>query len=122
MPNETQFDPRGNFPIIPRHSHTGVDSPLIDFKSLDGIRDTRVTYNPGELSSGSSEIISFTVTGARLGDFISVSAPYDLQGIMINPYVQASNIVSINLYNSRPAGSAAVNLASGTWIIKKITT
>ena len=111
----------GDFPVIPTHSHTGVDSSQVDFNNLDGVRDTRVTYNPGELSSGSSEIINFTVMGARFGDFVMTSAPYDLQGINVNSYVQAADRVTINLYNSRPVGSAAVDLASGTWKLKIIS-
>lgn len=119
MPEENvRTNPAGNFPIIPRHSHTGTDSPLVNFNDLDGVTNLRVTYNPIELSSGSTEIKAVTFTGARLGDFVLVSAPYDLQGINVNPYVQSSNVVALHLYNSNPSGSAAINLVSGTWVIK----
>ena len=121
MPNEeeaTNQNPAGDFPIIPRHSHTGTDSPRVDYKDLESINELRTTYNPSELSSGSTEIKAVTFGGARLGDFVLVSAPYNLQGINVNPYVQSNNTIALHLYNSNPSGSAAINLASGTWVIK----
>ena len=99
------------------HRHTGIDSLRVQFRDLDGVADTRVTYNPGELSSGSAETTDFTVTEARLGDFVLVSAPYNLQSIMASGYVKSSGTVSIRLENR---SGSTVNLASGTWVIKVI--
>jgi len=114
---ENKPDPAGQFPVIPRHAHTGTDSPLVSFKDLEGAQDIRVTYNPGNIANGSAEITNLTVTGARLGDFVLISAPYDLQTIQATGHVQSSNTVAVHLQNN---GTAAVNLASGTWVVKLI--
>lgn len=71
------------------------------------------TWDPGDLADGAGETSSaITVTGAALGDFVIVSAPYDLQGITCNGYVSAANEVKIRLQNETGGN---INLASGTW-------
>lgn len=74
-----------------------------------------VTYNPGSLVDAAGETSTgFTVTGAALGDFVLVAAPYDLQDITVTAYVQAANTVEIRVQNE---GAATVDLASGSWNI-----
>ena len=76
------------------------------------------TWNPGSLSDGAGETSSsITVTGAALGDFAICSAPYDLQGISCNAYVDAANSVKIRLQNET---GSTIDLASGTWKVKVI--
>ncbi len=76
------------------------------------------TWNPGSLNDGVGETSSgITVTGAALGDFVLVSAPYDLQGITCNGYVSATNTVTIRLQNET---GGTIDLASGTWKVKVI--
>lgn len=71
------------------------------------------TWNPGSLVDGAGETSSaITVSGAVLGDFVLVSAPYDLQGITCNGYVSAANAVTIRLQNE---SGGTLDLASGTW-------
>jgi len=71
------------------------------------------TWDPGSLADGVGETSSaITVTGAALGDFVIVSAPYDLQGITCSGYVSAANAVKIRLQNET---GGTINLASGTW-------
>ena len=53
-----------------------------------------------------------TVTGAALGDFARVAAPYDLQGIVATAYVNAANTAVVRLQNLT---GGSVTLASGTW-------
>lgn len=61
------------------------------------------TWNPGSLLPGQSELSpGFTVTGAEFGDFVEVSAPYDLQGMRASAYVSAANTIKILL--ERPLG------------------
>lgn len=60
---------------------------------------------------------AITVTGAALGDFVMVAAPYDLQGITCNGYVSAANTVKIRLQNET---GGPIDLASGTWKVKVI--
>jgi hypothetical protein len=76
------------------------------------------TWNPGDLVDGSGETsASITVTGAALGDFAICSAPYDLQGLTCNAYVDATNSVKIRLQNETGGN---VNLAEGVWKVKVI--
>lgn len=80
--------------------------------------DATTTYNPGAISTGSGATSSaITVTGAALGDFVMVAAPYDLQGIDASAYVSASNTVKIRLNNLT---GSTVTLASGTWRVRVV--
>lgn len=70
-------------------------------------------WNPGTIATSAGiTSSSIAVTNALPGDFVSVAAPYDLQGVTCTGYVDATNSVRIRLYNSTVAG---VTLASGTW-------
>jgi hypothetical protein len=75
------------------------------------------TWNPGNLADGAGETKSITVTGAALGDFVLVSAPYDLQDILCTAYVQAANTVEVRLQNE---STGAINFGSGTWKVRVI--
>ena len=91
-----------------------VGTGSIVFQELSG----SATWNPGNLADGAGETsASITVTGAVLGDFVLASAPYDLQGITMTPYVDASNSVKIRLQNET---GGAIDLASGTWKVRVI--
>lgn len=80
--------------------------------------DATTTFNPGTITSGSGILSSaITVTGAALGDFVMVAAPYDLQGVDATAYVSAANTVKIRLSNLTGAG---VTLASGTWRVRVV--
>lgn len=75
------------------------------------------TWNPGNLADGAGETKSITVTGASLGDYVIVAAPYDLQDCTVTGYVQAANKVEIRLQNE---SGGAKDLASGTWNVMVI--
>lgn len=75
------------------------------------------TVDPSSLVDAAGETKTITVTGAALGDFVIVSAPYDLQGISVTAYVSAANTVSIRLQNE---SGGTLDLASGTWKVKVI--
>jgi hypothetical protein len=80
--------------------------------------DATTTWNPGTIAHGSGISSSaIAVTGAALGDFVVVAAPYDLQGVQANAYVSASNTVIVRLTNLT---GASVTLASGTWRVRVI--
>ena len=86
---------------------------VIVFPALHGVGETSFTWNPGSLSDGAGETSSGqTVTGAAFGDYVMVSAPYDLQDIICTGYVQAANTIEVRLQNE---STNTVNLASGTW-------
>lgn len=75
-----------------------------------------VVWDPANLADGAGETSAgITVTGAALGDFVLVAAPYDLQDTTVTGYVQASNTIEIRLQNE---SGGAVDLASGTWKVK----
>lgn len=103
------------------HIHTGFDSSLVKVGNLDTVFFQQATVDPSSLADGVGETIQITgVSGATLGDFVLVSAPYDLQDITVTAYVQATNIVEIRLQNE---SGNTVDLASGIWrilIIRKI--
>lgn len=103
------------------HQHTGFDGNKVRFQDIDTIFYKTFTYNPGSLVDGAGETYLVTgVVGATLGDFVLVSAPYDLVGITVTGYVQANSVVAIRVQNE---STATVDLASGTWrvlVIKKV--
>lgn len=101
------------------HRHSGLDSSKIRIRDLEKIIYKEATINPGNLADGVGETQSVAVSGAQLGDFVIVSAPYDLQDITVTAYVQAADTVEIRIQNE---STATVNLDSGTWrilVIKK---
>jgi hypothetical protein len=74
------------------------------------------SWDPGSLADGAGETSpAITVTGAALGDYVLVAAPYDLQGITCNAYVSAANTVKIRLQNET---GGVIDLASGTWNVR----
>jgi Protein of unknown function (DUF2793) len=80
--------------------------------------DVTTTFNPGAITSGSGILsAAITNTGAALGDFAMVAAPYDLQGLDATAYVSAANTVKIRLSNLT---GSTVTLASGTWRVRVI--
>ena len=80
--------------------------------------DGTFTWNPGTLTNGSGATSSaVTVTGAALGDFARVAAPYDLQGVLATAYVSAANTVVVRVQN---ATGGSVTLASGTWRVRVV--
>lgn len=102
------------------HKHTGQDSQKVRVRDLDTILYKEVTVDPSSLADGVGETQSVTVENAVLGDFVLVSAPYDLQDITVTAYVQAADTVEIRLQNE---SGSTVDLASGTWrvmVIKKL--
>ena len=72
-----------------------------------------ITWNPGSLADGVGETSSsITVTDAKLGDFVWVSAPYDLQDMTITGYVQADDVVEVRIQNE---SGGTKDLAEGVW-------
>lgn len=75
--------------------------------------DATVTWNPGTIGNNAGvSSASLTASGAALGDFVAVAAPYDLQGVQATGYVSAANTVVIRLANST---GSSVTLGSGVW-------
>lgn len=72
----------------------------------------QATVNPPSIATTADATVSATVTDAEIGDFVLPIAPYDLQSMIVNAGVSASNTVDVNFYN---ASAGTVDLASGTW-------
>lgn len=51
------------------------------------------------LNDGAGITIQVTVAGAKLGDFVLVSALADTEGLILYPYVSAANTVSVRVQN-----------------------
>ena len=82
----------------------------------DALLTGSTTWNPASLADGAGETsASIAVSGAVLGDFVVVSAPYDLQGITCNGYVDVAGSVKIRIQNET---GGVIDLASGTWKVK----
>jgi hypothetical protein len=74
------------------------------------------TYDPGSLVDGAGETNQQTMSDVALGDFLLVSAPYDLQDISVTAYVQASSTIELRLQNE---STNTVDLGSGTWKVRR---
>ena len=87
-------------------------------KSSETYYTGSITWDPASLADGAGETsTAITTTGAALGDFVLVSAPYDMQGILATGYVSATNTVKIRIQNETVG---TINLASGTWKVRVI--
>lgn len=73
------------------------------------------SVSPPSLATNTQATATVTLNGVALGDYVVVSAPYDLQGIALTAYVSAANTVTL-LFRNGTAGTIA--LASGTYNIK----
>lgn len=78
--------------------------------------DGTLVFDPPNLLPNTGTIsAAIAITGAAFGDFVMVSAPYDLQGITATAYVDAAASVRISLYNGT---AGAINLGNGSWKVK----
>ncbi|MDD3029981.1 MAG: DUF2793 domain-containing protein [Alphaproteobacteria bacterium] len=94
--------------------YTGAAWALLSTPKLNG----SCTWTPGTVADGAGVLSStITVSGAAFGDFVLVSAPYDLQGVVASAYVSAADTVSISLSNTT---GASVTFASGAWSVRVI--
>jgi hypothetical protein len=86
-------------------------------EDLSYIPTVTFTWDPGSLDDGVGETsAAIAVPGASLGDtMVFCVAPYDLQGIILNAWVDAANSCKARLQNET---GGTINLASGTWSMK----
>ena len=68
-------------------------------------------YDPPNLVDGAGTTTTVTVTGAKLGEIALCAFSLDTQGIILHPWVSATNTVSVRLQNET---GGALDLASGT--------
>lgn len=60
---------------------------------------------------------SIPVAGAALGDFVLISCSLDLQGLLINAYVDAANSVKFRIQNET---TGTIDLASATFKVRVV--
>lgn len=76
------------------------------------LTDATATYDPPSLAAGAlASVQTATVAGAVLGDFAKASFSRDLQGVRINAWVSAADMVKFQFANPT---AGAIDLASGT--------
>ena len=75
------------------------------------------TWNPGSLADGVGETsAAISVPGVSLGGAaVQCIAPYDLQGVTLNAYVNAADSCQARLQNET---TGTIDLASGTWTMQ----
>src|SRR5262245_345223 len=84
--------------------------------TLSVIAQASVTFDPPSVGPNAGvSSADLSVPGAKLGDFVVLSAPYDTQSVTAHGYVKAADTVVIRLFNST---GGAVDLPSGLWSIK----
>jgi len=70
------------------------------------------TLNASSLADGAGETNTIAVPGVRLGDIVlGMSMGVDLAGLSVDPYVSATDVVSIRFQNE---SGSTVDLASTT--------
>jgi parallel beta-helix repeat protein len=84
---------------------------------VNGGLEGSVSWNPGDLSNGTGETTSLTVTGAAVGDRVEVFPGIDLDGLVHSGYVSATDTVELRLHNGTGGN---VNLASSTWRVRVV--
>lgn len=78
---------------------------------------TRSDYNPPSLAAGESDSFTITVTGAAIGDHVSVAPSASIGTLMKDADVSGTNTVTVKLFNPSDA-VAAVDLAALVWTAK----
>ncbi len=80
------------------------------------------SYNPPSLAAGSTATTTVTITGAAIGDHVFAGFSLDLQGVVLNAAVTATDTVTVTFWNPPYAGGA-IDLASGTVtaMVRKLT-
>jgi len=97
----------------------GVTATAAEINTVcDSVLTDSFTWNPGAIPPDSSETKADSLSGAALGDFVLVSAPYDLQDAQVTGYIQSASLIEYVIKNTSAADT--LDLASGTWKAKVI--
>lgn len=91
---------------------------IVKAMGLVPVKSGSKSYDPVSLATGSRTAIdTLTVTGAALGEKVALAFSRDLQGVNLEGYVSAVDIVSFYFENRT---GATVDLASGTVSVKAL--
>lgn len=69
------------------------------------------TYDPPSLTTGTGATTTVGVTGAAMGNYVTVGFSLDLQGITVTGYVSTANTVAVRFQNGT---AGTIDLGSGT--------
>lgn len=86
-------------------------TPSMSVEPLAAILVGTKTWDPASVAAGAQTTTTVAVTGATVGDPVSVGFSQDLQSMQLSGYVSAANTVTAVLRNGT---AGAVDLASGT--------
>lgn len=102
-------------------SSNGLPARIMDceniIEDLSYYPPVTFTWDPGSLADGVGETsAAVSVPGVSLGGaVVQCIAPYDLQGVTLNAYVDAADSCKARLQNET---TGTIDLASGTWIMQ----
>ena len=99
---------------VASHSHSGVDSPQIQFLDLSGVRRYRISIGTTTVTNQSGTTVVITTGGARFGDWVQVAAPSSLAGVQVTGYVSGAGTTSVR-YDNNSTGT--VTISNGTYNI-----
>lgn len=72
-----------------------------------------VVLNPGSATTNSVVVVTFTLTGAAVGDVVVVNPPAAIEaGLIATAFVSAANTVTVRVANIT---AGTVDAASATW-------
>jgi hypothetical protein len=75
-------------------------------------------WNPASIADNGQATNDFTVTGAKIGDFVTVAPGVDVTDLDLSYSVTADDTVTVVLTNNT---GGAVDLANSTWAIQVMT-
>lgn len=123
------FDPQTPDSIAPSlpQGLSDADAPTFDGVSLTnflqvggtdlvkGFRFTSTTIDPPSIAAGAEAAVTFTITGAVVGDFVSMNRPAALEvGLVFNGCaITGANTATLYLFN---ATAAPIDGASLSWL------
>src|ERR1700740_1996016 len=81
---------------------------------FDGVFIAKLAVDPANLTDGTGETRTATVTGAAVGDFVLFAPAIDIAGITITGYVSAANTVSFRIQNE---SGGTLDIATSNWNI-----
>lgn len=76
----------------------------------------QATISAGTIAANSTFSQNFSVADANLRDYVSVSAPYQIPGLIVSAFVQSANTVTVQVTN--PTAAAITPLQGNTWTIR----
>ncbi|CAN7647734.1 right-handed parallel beta-helix repeat-containing protein [Paraburkholderia terricola] len=79
-------------------------------------RFLQVTISAGTIAANSTYSQNVSVAEASLRDYVFVSPPYQIPGLILTAFVQSQNVVTVQLTN--PTTAAITPLQGNTWTVR----